>query len=405
MKIMELRSIRKTIIQNKRVLLRVDFNVPISGGRVADDFRIQETLPTMRLLLKRRNALILVTHLGRPNYKIQDTRYKRQGALSVSPIARYLSRLLKKKVRFVKDPFSSEGLRAIYMLKPGEIAMIENIRFWNGEERNNPAFAKKLAKLGDVFVNDAFGASHRTHASVTGVAKFLPSYAGLLLEREARLLERVIKNPSRPFVAILGGAKISDKLPLLTHLLRDADGVMLGGALANTVFSHIGFAVGKSEIDAKFQNGKRLYRNKKLLLPHDVVVASAVKEGAEMRVKKIGEITPRDFILDAGPKTLELFARGCVGAKTIVWNGPLGMTDYDTFSAGTVAFAKILKKINAFKVVGGGDTVAVLRRHNALSCFSHVSTGGGAMLEFLAGKKLPGVEALRMKNEKVKMKK
>ncbi|MDO8600641.1 MAG: phosphoglycerate kinase [bacterium] len=385
---MELRSIRKTVIKNKRVILRVDFNVPIARGKIADDFRIRETLPTVRLLLRHGNALVLVTHLGRPD-SVQ------RSAFSVAPVARRLSRLLKKKVRFVKDPFSRDGFRVICALKSGEIVMIENIRFWKGEEQNSPVFAKKLATLGDVFVNDAFGASHRAHASVVGIAKFLPSYAGLLLEREVHLLLRLTRNPARPFVAILGGAKISDKLALITRLLRDADGIILGGALANTIFAHVGFEVGKSVIDTKFQNGRSLYRNKKILFPYDVVVARAVREGIATRVKKIGEVTSGDFILDAGPKTLEFFAKSLRGAKTIVWNGPLGMTDIEQFNKGTIAFAKMLKKTIAFKVVGGGDTIAVLRKHNLLSGFSHVSTGGGAMLEFLAGKKLPGVEVLR----------
>lgn len=397
---MVLYNIRQANIKNKRVLLRVDFNVPLVGGRVADDFRIRETIPTIRFLLKRRNALVLVTHMGRPNGKKHETGNKKHETLSVQPIARHLSRLLNRKVRFVKDPFSREGLRVILALKPGEIVMIENIRFWKGEERNSPVFAKQLAGLGEVFVNDAFGASHRAHASVAGITKFLPAYAGLLLEREVKTFERLMKRPGRPYVAILGGVKISDKLALLVHLLRDADGVLLAGALANTVFSHVGFEVGKSVIDKKFhKNNDALYRNKKILFPYDVVVARAVKENVKKQVKKIGEIASDDFILDAGPKTLEIFAKALRGAKTIVWNGPLGMSDLKTFSAGTIALAKVLKRTHAFKVVGGGDTVAVLRRYNLLSGFSHVSTGGGAMLEFLAGKKLPGVEALKINSK------
>lgn len=405
-----MRSIKKTVIKTKRVLLRVDFNVPIARGRVADDFRIRQTIPTIRLLLKRRNALVLVTHFGRPNNKKYETRNTpnkslrdltgqvRHKMFSVRPIARHLSRLLKKKVWFVPDPFSSKGLRAIRALKPGEIVIIENIRFWKGEEQNSPVFAKKLAGLGEVFVNDAFGASHRAHASVAGITKFLPSYAGVLLEEEIQTLERVMKRPLRPFLAILGGVKIADKLPLLIRFLRDADGILLSGALANTVLARAGFTVGRSHIDSSFRNTARLYQNRKILFPCDAVVAKKLREGTKTRIREIGEVARDEMILDLGPKTLELFSQSMRGAKTIVWNGPVGMTDFETFSAGTVAIAKALKKIHAFKVVGGGDTVAVLRKYNLLSGFSHVSTGGGAMLEFLAGKKLPGVEAL--KNEK-----
>lgn len=273
--------------------------------------------------------------------------------------------------------------------------MIENVRFWKGEEENNASFAKKLSGLGDIFVNDAFGASHRSHASVAGIAKYLPSYAGFLLVKEVKALERVIKNPRRPFVAILGGAKISDKLPLLNRLLRDADGILLSGALANTVFASCGFRVGRSKIDKKFKKGKAIFANSKILMPYDVVVSRRVAEHAKIEIKTMSEISANEFILDAGPETLTMFGNSLVGAKTIVWNGPLGMSDFETFSSGTIEFSRMIKKIRAFSVVGGGDTIAVLRRHNLLSGFSHVSTGGGAMLEFLAGKKLPGIEVLR----------
>lgn len=405
-KSMDLHSIRKTAIRNKRVLLRVDFNVPIVGGRVTDDFRIRQTILTIRLLLKHRNVLIVITHLGRPNdeeHKARSTPNKslrdlmgqaKRETLSALPIARHLSRLLKKEVYFVKDPFSRVGLRTLQVLKSGEIAMIENIRFWKGEEQNNFAFAKKFAAFGDVFVNDAFGASHRTHASVVGITKFLPSYAGLLLEKEIQTLERVMKRPGRPFLAILGGVKIVDKLPLLIRFLRDADGILLSGALANTVLAHAGFEVGRSHIDSSFQDTARLYQNHKILFPCDAVVAKKLREGTKTWVREIGGVARDEMILDLGPKTLELFSRSMRGVKTIIWNGPVGMTDFETFSHGTIALAKALKKTHAFKVVGGGDTVAVLRKYNLLSGFSHVSTGGGAMLEFLAGKKLPGVEAL-----------
>lgn len=403
-KSMDLHSIRKANIKNKRVLLRADFNVPIARLRaargqarrmVADDFRIRQTIPTIRLLLRRHNGIVLITHLGRPNNAKHETRNMRQEILSVQPIARYLSRILRKKIHFIKDPFSRDGLRAIRTLKPGEIAMIENIRFWKGEEQNSHVFAKQLACLGDVFVNDAFGASHRAHASVTGITKFLPSYAGLLLEKEVQTLERVMKRPGRPYLAILGGVKIADKLPLLLRFLRDADGILLAGALANTVLAKTGFQVGRSHKDSSFRNTERLYQNRKILFPCDAVVAKKLREGTKTRIRKIGEVARDEMILDLGPKTLELFSQSMRGAKTIVWNGPVGMTDYKTFSAGTIALAKALKKIRAFKVVGGGDTVAVLRKYNLLSGFSHVSTGGGAMLEFLVGKKLPGVEALK----------
>lgn len=385
---MRLRSIRKTAIKNKRVLLRVDFNEPVKNGKLADDFRIHSHIPTIQFLLKQNNGLVIVSHCGRPNGKNKKE-------FSLAPMARRLSRLLKRKVVFVADPFAGAGLSRVLRLRPREIAVIENIRLWSGEEKNDARFARMLAGLGEVFVNDAFSASHRAHASIVGVAKFLPSYAGLLFEREARMLERVIKNPKRPFAAILGGAKISDKLPLLRTLLRKADGIILGGALANTIFSVHGFETGKSVIDKAFKDTGGFYKNQKILLPYDVVVARRVVENVKTKIKKTNEVLPNEFILDAGPQTVALFIKSLVGAKTIVWNGPLGMSDFETFSAGTIAFVRAMRKMRVFSVVGGGDTIAVLRRHNLLSGFSHVSTGGGAMLEFLAGKKLPGIEVLR----------
>ncbi len=384
----QLRTIRNTNIRQKHVLFRVDFNEPLKNGRLADDFRMRSHLPTIKFLLKQKNSLVIVSHCGRP-----DEKNKKE--FSLAPMARHLSRLLKKKVLFVPDPFIKSGYTALCRLRPGEVVMIENIRFWKGEEKNDKRFVKALVTLGDIFVNDAFSASHRAHASIVGVAKFLPSYAGLLLEKEVVALEKILHRPKKPFVAILGGAKISDKLPLIRTFLRSADGIILGGALANTLFSVHGFEVGKSVIDNAFKDTGGFYRNKKILLPYDVVISQKVGEKAKTKIKKIGEVLQNEFILDAGPRTLELFGKSLRGAKTIVWNGPLGMSDFETFSLGTIEFARMIKKIRAFSVVGGGDTIAVLRRHNLLSGFSHVSTGGGAMLEFLAGKKLPGVEVLR----------
>lgn len=395
---MQLRSIRKTAIKNKRVLLRVDFNEPIKNGRLADDFRIRSHIPTIQFLLQQKNSLVIVSHCGRPAFvktSAGKPAHKMKKEFSLRPMGRRLSRLLKKKVVFVPDPFSGTGLSRVLRLHSGEIVVVENIRLWSGEEKNDLRFAKALAGLGDAFVNDAFSASHRAHASIVGVAKFLPSYAGLLLEKEVIALEKVIQRPTRPFVAALGGAKIFDKLSLIRTLLRRADGIILGGALANTIFSVHGFETGKSVIDQAFKDTRGFYKNQKILLPYDVVVSRRVAEKVKTEIKKISEVSRNEFILDAGPETLALFAKSLRGAKTIVWNGPLGMSDFETFSAGTIAFARAIHKTRAFSVVGGGDTIAVLRRHNLLSGFSHASTGGGAMLEFLAGKKLPGVEALR----------
>ncbi len=397
-----LRTIRNINIRQKRVLLRVDFNEPLKGGKLVDDFRMRSHLPTIQFLLKQKNSLVIVSHCGRPAFAptvvgatVGKPALKIKNGFSLQPMARHLSQLLNKKVIFVSDPFMGPGLARISRLRSGEIAMIENIRLWKGEEKNDKRFAKQLTKLGNVFVNDAFSASHRAHASIVGVTKFLPSYAGLLLEKEITALEKVASRPKRPFVAVLGGAKISDKLPLIQKFLHSADGIILGGALANTLFSVHGFEVGKSVIDTAFKDTGGFYGNQKILLPYDVVVSRRVAEKAKTETKKIGEVSTSEFILDAGPQTLTLFGKSLAGAKTIVWNGPLGMSDFETFSSGTIEFGRMIKKIRAFSVVGGGDTIAVLRRHNLLSGFSHVSTGGGAMLEFLAGKKLPGIEVLK----------
>lgn len=377
------------------VILRADFNVPMKNGRVDDDYRILATLPTLRYLLKKGARIVIVCHLGRPN--------GRDKKLTLFPVFSHLKKVLGSAGShyFVSDPFGDDGMRQILSMRPRDIAMVENIRFWKGEEENDLLFGKKLACLGEIFINDAFGDSHRKHASIDGIAKFIPAYAGFLLEREVRALERITKYPKRPLVAIIGGAKISTKYDLFRKFLKEANHVLVGGALANSLLASLGISVGRSRFEkVKLPGVRRLsITSTKLHIPVDAVVTKSLEFGKNpaTELHGIGAVLSDEYILDIGPETVKLFFRVLKKAKTIVWNGPLGLAEINKFSQGTVNIAKAIKKSRAYSIVGGGDTIAVLRKHRILSGFNHVSTGGGAMLEFLAGKKLPGVEIVRRK--------
>lgn len=365
-----------------RVILRADFDVAMDGKRIVEDFRIREALPTINLILKRGGRIRIISHLKRPYGK-------RVGALSMRVVAQHLEKLLKRKVLFISDPLAFRNVNRLQ-----EILFLENIRFFPGEETNDAGFAKKLARWGDIYINEAFANSHRKHASVVAITRFLPSFAGLRLSEEISNLQKILKKPKMPLVAILGGAKLETKLPLIKKFLAQGGEVLVGGALANTLLAARGLGLGSSPVDEKLKTELgSVATNSRLHLPLDLKVAKSEK--GLYRIADIGKIKKGEINFDIGPETYKEFARILRGAKTIVWNGPLGVAESRKFSSGTVLIAKFIKEVDAFKVVGGGDTIALLKKYQLLRGFDHVSTGGGAMLEFLVGEKLPGIEALK----------
>lgn len=386
---MQLRSIKEADIRaGTRVLLRVDFNVPLKGRKVFSDFRIRESLPVINYILRKGGLVRIITHLGRPAGK-------KDSSLTLVLVARLLEKILKQKVIFVHDPFK-ESFCGKYNLSPA-IVFFENIRFWAGEEDNNPVFARRLSGWGDIYVNDAFANSHREHASMVGLAKLLPAYAGLGLEKEVVSLEKLLKSPPRPFVAILGGAKVSTKMPLIRRLLKEADKILIGGAMANTILWYQGVSVGSSKAEKGLEGTSvRSFRNKKLFLPKDfLVVGSDHSFNSSVKIRKVGHVGGDEFIVDVGPETVSFFSDLLRRAKTVVWNGPLGFTEFTRFERGTKDLAFFLSDLKSFRVIGGGDTVPLLQKYHLVGKFDHVSTGGGAMLEFLLGKSLPGLRVLK----------
>ena len=377
-------SLRKGV----RVILRADFDVAIRGGRIEDDFRIKEVLPTIRYLLRRGSSLRVISHLKRPGGRIVPD-------LSFKATAVYLAKVLKRQVVFISDPLN----RNVFVKydNSSQLLFFENIRFWPGEEKNSMVFARRLARWGDIYVNEAFANSHRAHASMAALPQLLPAFAGLYLAKEISALRRVIRNPRRPLVAILGGVKLETKVPLVERFLKVGGRVLVGGALANTIFRARGINFGKSPVDEEFlKTPKGHYLDSpRLFLPVDLVVARDF--GSRPRIVTSDDIGDNEFNCDIGPATVRLFNSLLKGANTVVWNGPLGLVEKEKFSSGTLGIVRGLKKIKAFKVTGGGDTVAFLRKHKLIEGFDHISTGGGAMLEFLAGKKLPAIEALKTK--------
>jgi phosphoglycerate kinase len=385
---------KKTItdieVDGKKVLVRVDFNVPIKDGVVTDDTRIRAALPTLQYLLDHGASLILFSHLGRPK-EGPDPKY------SLKPVAEHLAGLLGKLVAFAEDCIGPVAVAAAQKLNPGDVLVLENTRFHPLETKNDLEIARQLAELGDIFVNDAFGSAHRAHSSTEGIARFRPAVAGFLMEKEIQYLGQAIADPKRPFIAILGGAKIGDKIGVIRNLLTIADKVLIGGGMANTFFKAQGYPVGDSLVeDEVLETARELLTEgaAKLRLPVDVVIADRFDNEAEKKVIPMGPIPNGWRILDVGPETIAAFENIVHDAGTIVWNGPMGVFEFPNFAAGTFALAKVVAESNGISIVGGGDSVAAINQSGTSAQITHISTGGGASLEMLEGLTLPGVAAL-----------
>lgn len=384
----KLRTLKEAnISQGTKVLLRADFDVSVKNGKVQDEFRIREVLPTIKYILKRGGVVRIIAHRSRPGGR-------RIAALSLGPVALCLSRLIKRKVKLISDPLDEELYQKFRESR--NILVFENIRFWRGEEDNSPIFSRALSRWGEIYVNDAFASSHRKHASLVLLPKILPSFAGLRLEEEIIRLSRVLYNPARPLFAIIGGAKLETKLPLIERFLRNGGEVLVGGVAANVMLALRGVRMKKSVSVSHPEIIRRVNKiilNPKLHLPLDLIVSRKV--GARSRQDIIYGVKKDEIPFDVGPETVKYFTSLLLHARTIIWNGPLGLIEIAAFSKGTLYLARRLRRIRAFKVIGGGDTIAFLKRNKLLGGFNHISTGGGAMLEFLAGNKLPGIEVLR----------
>ena len=384
------KTIRDIDVKDKRVLVRVDFNVPLDQGKVADDTRIRAALPTIQYLMGQGAKVILMSHLGRPKGKVKEE-------FRLTPVAQRLAELLGRPVAIAVDRVGEEAEAAVDRLKPGDVLLLENLRFHPGEEANDPQFVGKLAALGEVYVNDAFGTAHRAHASTEGVAHRLPAVAGFLMEKELNFLSRALENPEPPFVAILGGAKISDKIGVVDNLLGRVDALLIGGGMANTFLEAQGYQIGQSLVEEESLPLARELKDKagrRLVLPVDVVVADKFDAEARSKIVGVEEVPAEWRILDIGPATVERFAQELYTAKTVVWNGTMGVAEFPRFAAGTQAVIEMLAESQAVTIVGGGDTAAAVQQAGLVEKMTHVSTGGGASLELLEGKILPGVAAL-----------
>jgi phosphoglycerate kinase len=389
----ELRTVEAADVRGRRVLVRNDFNVPLDDGRVTDDLRIRAAVPTLRWLVEHGGRVISCSHLGRPKGK-RDERY------SLAPVVPVLAAHLGREVRFVDDVVGESAQAAARELTDGEVMLLQNLRFEPGETDNDPEFADRLAALAELYVDDAFGAAHRAHASVVGVAERLPAYAGYLLATEVRVLSRLLENPDRPFVAVLGGSKVSDKLAVLDNLLGRVDSLVIGGGMCFTFLAAQGLEVGdslfeKDQVDAVRQLAARAEREgKRLLLPTDVVVADDFAEDANTRTVPVDGIEPGWRGLDIGPETAAAFAAEIARARTVFWNGPMGVFEWEPFAAGTRRVAEAVAASDAYTVVGGGDSAAAVAQLGLADRIDHMSTGGGASLELLEGKTLPGVAVI-----------
>lgn len=396
------RNMKKTIKDvnwtGKTAVMRCDFNVPLDGDKITDDTRIIASLPSIEYLIENGAAIVLMSHLGRPKGEAKPE-------FSLAPVAKRLSECLGKEVKFVAcdEVVNDEVRSAAKALKGGEVMLIENVRYRAEEEKNDPAFSKELSELGDIFVQDAFGTSHRAHASTTGIADYIPAVSGFLIEKELKFLGEAVNNPKRPFAAVMGGAKVKDKIPVITNLLDKVDILIVGGGMAYTFFKSQGYSIGNSLLD---EEGLELAgdilklaqeKGVKFMLPVDVVAADEFANDSPHDVYPVDAIPENRMGLDIGPKTIELFTEALKSAKTIVWNGPMGVFEMDTFAVGTKAIAECLAECDATTVIGGGDSAAAVTKFGLADKMTHISTGGGASLEFLEGIELPGIAVIEDK--------
>ncbi|SVB16941.1 uncharacterized protein METZ01_LOCUS169795 [marine metagenome] len=393
-------TIEDVEISGQRALVRVDYNVPFQEGTstISDDTRIKASIPTLKHLINKGCSLVLCSHLGRP-------KGKRYPGLSLKPIATRLGEILEQKIQFVEDCVSEEAAATASKLGKGEILLLENLRFHRGEEENNLAFAEQLSELAEVFINDAFGAAHRAHASTSGITKFLPSYAGLLLDKEVTYLGNALKNPKLPFTAMLGGAKVSDKINVVNRLTKIASNICIGGGMAATFLAASNKEIGNSSIEADFIGlaqallTKKTSTNVNLILPIDVVVVKTFLKDSDFLAKSVGDLDDDDIIVDIGPTTADYYSSIIQKSETILWNGPMGVYEWEKARAGTHSVAKALANGSMLSIIGGGSTVDAVNFFGLQAQMTHVSTGGGASLELLEGKELPGVASLRDKTE------
>lgn len=392
-------SIRDIDVRGKCVLVRVDFNVPLDHGKVADDTRLLAALPTIRHIIDNGGRVVLMSHLGRPKGKVNAD-------LRLAPVAERLAILLTRPVTALDDCVGERVEQAVKWAPPASVTLLENLRFYAEEEKNDPAFAAQLAKLGDIYCNDAFGSAHRAHASTAGVCDHLPSYAGLLMEKEITFLGKVLHDPAHPFVSILGGAKVADKIAVLKNLLGPVDRFIIGGGMAFTFLHVEGKKIGRSLLDPNPENARAFLEEaralgKQVLLPVDVVVAPALADGVPTQVVSVDAIPDDMMGLDIGPRSVERFAAALADSRTVLWNGPMGVFENPLFADGTKRLAEVVAGTQATTVLGGGDTAAAAEQMGVAAKMTHISTGGGASLEFLEGRELPGVARLLDADAKV----
>lgn len=384
---LKIKTLKKMDVKNKRVLVRVDFDVPMDEkGKIVDNSRINGCVSTLDYLIKQKAKIVLVSHMGRPDGK-------KDKKLSLKPVAEELGKLLNKKILFSNEIFGAKVREKIKKMKFGDILLLENIRFWKEEEENNQEFAKKLAELGDIYINEAFAVSHRKHVSIVGLPQFLPFASGFLLEKEIEELDKILKKPAKPLIAIIGGAKIETKIKVINKFLKIADKVLIGGALANTIFASQGIAMGESKVDKEsFEEVKKInLKNPKLFLPIDL----GIWDGTNAVYRDIGSLQWFEKALDIGPKTIHLFNDIILKSKTVIWNGPLGLTEQKPFDMASKELIEAIDKSGVYAIVGGGDTNAFINEVGKKGIFDWMSTGGGAMLDYLSEGSLPGIEVLR----------
>lgn len=394
---MNKKTVRDIDIAAKKVMVRVDFNVPLDpeSGAIADDTRIRVSLPTIKYLLDNRARVIICSHLGRPKRRTKE--------FSLAPVAQRLSQVLGQEVKLAHDCIGAEVEQMVSDLSDGEALMLENLRLHPEEEKNDPGFAQALAQLAEVFVNDAFGTCHRSHASTVGITQYLPSVAGFLVERELEMMDRALNNPARPFTALIGGAKISDKIGVLENILDKVDSLLIAGGMGSTFLKSLKYEMGRSLIEEEKVNlAQKLIataaeKGVHLLLPADVVVANKFAAEAKSRIVPTTDVPLGWYVMDIGPRTTELFAAKLRKSKTVIWNGPVGVFEFPQFQKGTNAIAEVLASLDATTVIGGGSTAEAVQEMGLVHKMTHVSTGGGASLKFLQGKPLPGIEALQDK--------